>query len=64
MLYLQKNMLFLSLDIDVFLANSADPNEVLHYAPFHLDLCLQKYAFWGLRLQRVKLSWLLKQHCF
>ena len=45
---LQKNILFLSLKIDLVLANSADPDEMLHYAAFHLDLHgLPKYLFRG-----------------
>ena len=36
---------FLSVRIDVF-ANSADPDEMLNYAAFHLGLhCLQNYLF-------------------
>ena len=41
-----KNITFLSLKIDFVLANSADPDEMLHYAVFHLGLhCLPKYPF-------------------
>ena len=37
---------FLSLKIVFVLANSVDPDEMLHYAAFHLDLhCLSQYAF-------------------
>ena len=43
-----KNIVFLSLKIDFVLANSADPDEMLHYAAFHLGLhCLPKYPFRG-----------------
>ena len=39
---------FLSLKINFILANSADPDERLHYAAFHLGLhCLLKYPFRG-----------------
>ena len=39
-----KNIVFLSLTIDFVLANSADPDEMSHYAPFHLGhRCLSKY---------------------
>ena len=56
-----KKNVFLSLTIDFVLANNADPDEMLHYAAFHLGLhCLLKYPFWGfwstkrLRLQSKK----------
>ena len=40
--------LFLSLKIVLILANSADPDEMQHYAAFHLGLhCLPKYLFRG-----------------
>ena len=36
--------MFLSLNIDLVLANSADPDEMPHHAAFHLGLhCLPKY---------------------
>ena len=39
---------FLSLKIVFILANSADPDEMQHYAAFYLGLhCLQKYQFRG-----------------
>ena len=39
---------FLSLNVDLILANSADPDEMQHYAAFHLDLhCLPKYPLRG-----------------
>ena len=38
------NIVFLSLKIDFVLVNSADPDEMLHYAAFHLGLhYLPKY---------------------
>ena len=41
-----KNIVFLSLKIDFVLANSEDPNEMLHDAAFHLGChCLPKYLF-------------------
>ena len=37
---------FLSLKIVLILANSVDPDEMQHYAGFHLGLhCLPKYSF-------------------
>ena len=43
-----KFSLFLSLKI-FFIANSADPDEMLPYAPFHLGLhCLATYLFTGI----------------
>ena len=39
---------FLSLEIDLVLASSADHDEMPHYAEFHLGLhCLQKFQFKG-----------------
>ena len=36
----------LSMKIVFILANSADPDEIQHYAAFHLDLhCLPKYMY-------------------
>ena len=44
----QKNIVLNSLKIDIVLANSADPDEMPHYAAFHLGLlCLPKYPFLG-----------------
>ena len=46
----KKNIVFLSLKVYFVLANSADPDEMLHYAAFHLGLhCLQKYQFRSFR---------------
>ena len=37
---------YMSLKIVFILANSADPDEMLHYAALHLDIhCLTKYLF-------------------
>ena len=45
---ISKIMVFLSLKIDFVLANNADPDEMPHYAAFHLGLhCSPKYPFWG-----------------
>ena len=42
----QKYIVFLSLQVDYVLANSADPDEMPHYAAFHVGLyCLPKYLF-------------------
>ena len=39
---------FLYLKLVLILANSADPDEMQHYAAFHLGLrCLPKYPFRG-----------------
>ena len=39
---------FLSLKVVLILANTADPDEMQHYAAFHLGLhCLPKYQFRG-----------------
>ena len=46
----QNNNLSLSLKIDFVLANSADPDEIPHYAAIHMGIsCLSKYpirVFW------------------
>ena len=53
--------MFISLKIDSVLANKADPNEIPHYAEFHLGVhCLTKYLFNGYSgPQRVKGCFLL-----
>ena len=39
------------------LANSADPNEILHFAAFHLGLhCSPKYLLTSLSIKRAKLT--------
>ena len=44
----QNNIVFLSLKTYFVLTNSADPDETLHYAAFHLGLCcLSKKPFGG-----------------
>ena len=43
-----RKKLFLSLKINLVLANSADPDDILHNAAFHLGLhSLPKYRFRG-----------------
>ena len=43
-----QNIVFLSLNIDLVLANSADADEMPHPAAFHLGLhCLPKHPFRG-----------------
>ena len=43
-----KNIVFFCLNIVLTFKNSVDPNEMQHYAEFHLFLhCLQKYSFRG-----------------
>ena len=47
--------IFLSPKIGFVLANSTDPDEMPHYAAFHLGHhCLPKYPFWGYWSSRVK----------
>ena len=48
--------IFLSQKIGFIFANSADPDEMLHYAAFHLGHhCLPKYLLTGVsRMKRVK----------
>ena len=54
---ISKNITFLSLRIDFVLANSAHPDEIPHYAAFHLGLhYLPKYTFrgfWSLKKERI-----------
>ena len=48
-------IVFLSLKIDLILANSVDPDEMPHYAAFHLGLhCLLKYLFRDFSLKMAK----------
>ena len=45
---ISKIIVVISQKIDFVLANSADPDEMQHYAAFHLGLhCLPKYLFTG-----------------
>ena len=45
-----KKNAFFSLKIDFGLANNAEPDEMQHYAEFHLGLqCLPKCPLWGFR---------------
>ena len=45
----QNNIAFLSLKIELFLANSVEPDKMKHYVAFHLGThCLQKYPLRGL----------------
>ena len=54
----QKKCVFLSLKIYFVLVNSAGPDEIPHYAAFHLGLpCLQKYLFMG--FQSTKMTGIL-----
>ena len=44
----KKNIVFFCLKIFFTFTNSVDPEEMQHYAAFHLGLhCLQKYSFRG-----------------
>ena len=46
--HFQKILYFFCLKIIFTLTNSVDPDEMQHYAAFHLGLhCLQKYSFKG-----------------
>ena len=43
-----KNIVFFCLNIYFTFTNSVEPDELQHYAAFHLGLhCLQKYSFRG-----------------
>ena len=45
---ISKNIIFLSLKINLVFANSADTDEKPHYAAFHQGLhCMQKFPFSG-----------------
>ena len=51
-----KKIIFLSQKIHFVSANSADPDEIMHYAAFHLGLhCLPKYMFRGFGPLRVNI---------
>ena len=46
--FLKYNDVFMFLNVVLTLANSTDPDEMQHYAAFHLGLhCLPKYPFRG-----------------
>ena len=48
-----QTIVFLSLNIDFVLANSADPGEMPHYVAFHLGLhCLPRVS--GLEMARAR----------
>ena len=50
-----KNSVFISLKIHFVIANSVDPDKMLHYAAFHLGLhCLPKYRLGVSSPQRFK----------
>ena len=50
----QNYIVFLSLKMDFVLANSADPDEMLHYAAFHLVFTVSQHTHLGVSgLQRV-----------
>ena len=54
----------LSLMINIVLANSANPDEVPHYAAFHLGIhCLAKYTFRGFQSTKKLGSKLLGSAC-
>ena len=47
---ISKNIVFISMKMDFVLANSVDPDEMLHYTAFHQGLhCLPTYLFRGFR---------------
>ena len=51
----KKLLYFLPEDIFTF-TNSVDPDEMQHYAAFHLGLhCLPKYPFWGFPNTKIQL---------
>ena len=48
---------------DFFLsfANSADPDKMVHYVPFHLGLhCLLKYLFAGIQNEKDKYGFIVR----
>ena len=50
-----KIMMYSVINMYFILANSADPNEMSHYATFHQGLhCLPKYLFAGTRMKRLR----------
>ena len=54
-------MYFCPSKVVLILANSADPNEMQHYAAFHLGLhCLPKYLFRGFQNTKREWGWGLK----
>ena len=54
------NGVFLSLKIVFILANSADPDEMLPYAAFHLGIhCLRKYMFIDIQNETGKVEYAL-----
>ena len=56
----QEKYVFLSLTIVFILANSADPDEMPHYAAFHLGLhCLPKYPFEDFQPTKARLQQLI-----
>ena len=47
-------------EIVLILANSAEPDEMQHYAAFHLGLhCLPKYLFWGFPVYKGLIIWVV-----
>ena len=52
-LYFSKQIVFFCLKFFFTFTNSVDPDEMQHYAAFHLGIhCLQKYLFRGFLDQR------------
>ena len=61
----QKYLVFLSLNVDFLLANTADPDQMLHYATFYLGLhCLPMYPLTGYRsLKAEAAAWECEDCC-
>ena len=49
---MQRNVVFLSLKIQLVVENSADPGEMPQTAAFHLDLRCKSTGLWVCGLQR------------
>ena len=62
--YFQKNVLLFCLEIFFTFTNSVDPDEMQHYAVFHLGLCcLQKYCLEVSPIKQKKRYSGLKHNC-
>ena len=60
-----KNIVIFCLKIFFIFANSVEPDEMQHFAAFHLGLhCLQKYSFRGIQRVNIKPVGIMnKHHC-
>ena len=56
-------MMYSAPRIDFKLANSVDPDEMQHYAAFHLGLhCCQRTSLWVSSIQRIKQAATISAH--